>query len=501
MRGAFAKKSLSQVRRDEATHGLNRVLGPFGLVFLGIGCTVGAGIYVLPGNVAANFAGPAVVLSFVVAGVAAAFTALCYAELASALPAAGSAYTYCYAAIGRGFAFGLGWLLLFEFGVAACTLAVGFSGYLASLLRGFGIEMPIDISQSLVQSIDRGADFRVTGHLDLVAGAAIVAVALLLRWGVADLSRVNIGLVLIKFAVISLFIIISLGAAVPHNWLPLIPANEGGFHYGWPGIFRGASILFFAYLGFEVVAYAASESRNPQRDLPIGILGSLAVCAVIYVLVGAAMTGAVPYRELGVPDPLALVVDRLGRPRLAFLVKCGALAGLSSVLLINGYGQSRLAFTMSRDGLLPPYFSQLHQAHRTPARGIVVLGAITLVAAVTLPLSILNDLVSVGTAFAFSIVALSLMWLRSTQPDMPRPFRVPFGGIRLGRAWLGIVPLASIAFSWLMIVPAGIDVVNHALNGHFLPISILGLYLAAGVFMYRRLAARLEEPPAKPVLS
>lgn len=496
-----ARKSVEQLRADEATHGLKRALGPFGLVFLGIGCTVGAGIYVLPGNVAANFAGPAILLSFVVAGFACAMTALCYAELASTLPAGGSAYTYCYASMGRAFAFAIGWLLVFEFGVAASTLAVGFAGYLTSLLRDFGIVIPTQLARSLVQSAKHGTELSVTGNVNLVAAAAALCVTFLLTRGVSELSRVNTVLVAIKLCVIGLFIAVGLGAIQPVNWQPFIPPNEGGFQYGWPGIFRGASILFFAYLGFEVVAYAASESRNPQRDLPIGILGSLVVCTLIYMAVALVLTGVVPYRELGVPDPLALVVDRIGRPQLAVLVKLGALVGLSSVLLINGYGQSRLAFTMARDRLMPACFMRLDPRFRTPATGIVVLGAITATASATLPLSILNDLVSVGTAFAFSIVALSLMWLRSTQPDLPRPFRVPFGGVRIGKVWVGPVPLASIACSWLMILPAAIDIVRQARDGHVLPILILGMYMLAGVALYARCARNLAQEAGTQVAS
>jgi basic amino acid/polyamine antiporter, APA family len=505
--GAFARKSVAQLRSDEATHGLKRALGPVGLVFLGIGCTVGAGIYVLPGNVAANFAGPAILLSFIVAGFACSMTALCYAELASTLPAGGSAYTYCYASMGQGFAFLIGWLLVFEFGVAASTLAVGFAGYSTSLLRDFGVVIPPQLARSLVQSSRHGTELALTGNVNLVASAAALVTTMLLTRGVAELSRVNTLLVAIKLTIIAVFIVVGLGAFQPQNWTPFLPPNEGAFQYGWPGVFRGASILFFAYLGFEVVAYAASESRNPQRDLPIGILGSLVVCTLIYMLVATALTGVVPYRELGVPDPLALVVDRLGRPQLAVLVKLGALVGIASVLLINGYGQSRLAFTMARDGMLPGFFARLHPAFRTPSQGIVVLGVITALASATLPLSILNDLVSIGTAFAFSIVALSLMWLRSTQPALHRPFRVPLSGVRIGRVWIGVVPLAAIACSWLMILPAAIDMVRQARQGHVLPLLILLLYMAAGAVLYARATrnglraarATMDQAPAAPL--
>jgi APA family basic amino acid/polyamine antiporter len=480
------RKSLGELQSDAESHGLKRALGPFGLVFLGIGCTLGAGIYVLPGNAAAHFAGPAVMISFLIAAFACVMTAFCYAELASTLPVAGSAYTYCYAAVGRGFAFAIGWLLLFEFGVAASTLAVGFSGYFSSLLRDFGIVVPTEIARSLVQSPRKGAELQMGASVNLLAAGIVVLMTFLLTRGISKMSKVNSVLVAIKLTVILLFIAVGFGAIEPANWSPLIPPNEGGFTYGWPGVFRGASLLFFAYLGFEVVANAASECKNPQRDLPIGILGSLAVCAVIYILVAAVLTGTVPYKELGVPDPLAVAVDRMGHARLATLIKMGALVGICSVLLINGYGQSRLAYTISRDRLLPEFFSRLSPRFQTPAAGIAALGTITGVSAALLPLSILNDLVSVGTAFAFSVVALCVMWLRTTQPDLKRPFRVPFGGMRIGKVWVGPVPVLAILFSWTMILPAAIDIAHQARDGHFVPVGILTGYMLVGWVVYRR---------------
>jgi len=335
--------------QDAAKHsGLPRTLSAWNLVLLGIGCIVGAGIYVLPGYAAANFAGPAVMLSFLLAGAACAMAALCYAELASTMPVSGSAYAYCYATIGEVFAWSLGCLLLFEYGIAAALLAVGFSGYLASLLRDFGIVMPAGISTPLVQAkVVPGATLlHVGASANVVAALAIAAVTAVLVRGVTASAMVNNILVLLKIAVLGSLIFAGATAVDPDLWVPLVPPNEGGFAFGWQGVVRAASILFFAYIGFETVSTAAAEARNPQRDLPIGILGSLAACTLIYIVVAAVLTGIVPYRELGVPDPIALATDRLGLPVLATIVKIGALAGLSSVLLVNAFGQSRVGFAM-----------------------------------------------------------------------------------------------------------------------------------------------------------
>lgn len=479
----LARKSIAALQEEAESHGLKRTLGPWSLLFLGVGCILGAGIYVMPGTTAANFAGPGVMLSFVLAGVACALTALCYAELASAMPVSGSAYTYCYAAMGEVFAWSLGWLLLLEYDLAASLLAVGFSGYLASLLGDFGVIIPAALSTPTIQGTPDGV-FQMTGSVNLVAAAAIFVVTAVLVVGVNESARINAVLVIIKTAVLAAFIIVGAGAVLPENWTPFIPPNEGGFTYGWQGVIRGASMLFFAYIGFETVSTAASETRNPKRDLPIGILGSLAVCTIIYIAVAAVLTGVVPYRELGVPDPIAIAVDRMGHPQFATLVKIGALTGLASVLLVNAFGQSRIAFAISRDGLLPPLFSRLHARWRTPSGGIIALGAIAAVGAAFLPLSLLGDLISLGVASAFSIVAISVMWLRTTRPDLPRPFTVPFGGRRIGGVWIGIVPLAAIVFCWAMILPVAIDIVSKAFRGEFLPAVILGVYAALGVAVY-----------------
>lgn len=482
----LARKSLSTLQREAGQQGLRRSLGPLNLILLGIGCILGAGIYVMPGNAAAHFAGPAVMLSFIISGSACALTALCYAELSSTIPVAGSAYTYCYAAMGEVFAWSIGWLLILEYGMAAATLAVGFSGYFVSLTRDLGIVIPASLATPLIQALPsgHGTTFLFTGSFNLIAALAIAVVTVVLTAGISTSAAVNNFLVTVKVAVLMGFIAIGIGAVDTANWVPFIPPNEGGFTYGWPGVMRAASILFFAYLGFETVSTAAAEARNPARDLPIGILGSLIACTVIYIIVAAVLTGVVPYRELGVPDPIAIAVDRMGHPGFAVLVKVGALMGLSSVLLVNAYGQSRVTFAMSRDGLLPPLFSQLHPRFQTPHLGTILLGAIAAVAAAFLPLSLLGDLVSIGIGLAFMVVALSVMWLRTTQPELHRPFRVPFGGFHVGRYWIGYIPVGAMLLCLTMIVPVIADLIRQALLGHPAPILFLAGYALTGVIVY-----------------
>ena len=475
--GLFARKSIEALQADAASHGLRRTLGPLHLVLFGIGCILGAGIYVLPGTAAANFAGPAVMISFVIAGTACALTALCYAELASTMPVSGSSYSYCYAALGEVFAWGLGWILMLEYTLASSTLAVGFSSYLASLLRDFGVMVPSVLATPLVGT--KGGF-----SMNILAVLAIAAVTAVLCAGVRQSAGVNAFLVVVKVAVLAVVISVGVGAIDTDNWKPFIPPHEGGFAFGWPGIVRAASILFFAYLGFETVSTAASESRNPQRDMPIGILGALFVCTALYLAVAAILTGVVPYRELGVADPVAVAVDRMGHPGVAIFVKVGALMGLSSVLLVNAYGQSRITFQMSRDGMLPAAFSRVHDRFRTPYRGIIVLSAISAVCAAFFPIGMLADLVSLGAGLAFATVCFSTMWLRSQRPDLPRPFRVPLGGFRMGRAWIGYIPAMALVLCIAMILPVLIDVGLQAASGKPLMAGFLAVYLATGALLY-----------------
>ena len=533
------KKSVDQVIRESQAHLLKRTLGPVNLVLLGIGCIIGAGIYVMTGNAAANYAGPAVMLSFVVAGMACVFAGLCYAELASTMPVAGSAYTYSYTTLGEVFAWVMGWLLVLEYGVAAATVAAGWSGNVVSLLANFGLQIPPEMTTSFVQAVTGP-----TGHItfpigegfNLLGALGILAVTALLVIGVSESANVNNVIVMIKVGVLLAFIAMGIFYVNADNWVPFIPANEGEFKYGLPGIFRAASVIFFAYVGFEAVSTAAAEAKNPQRDMPIGILGSLVVCTLIYMAVAAVLTGVVPFRELGDPAPIALAVDRMDQAWFAVLIKVGAVAGLTSVMLILTYGQSRVFYAMARDGLLPRAFATLHDKFRTPWIGTIILGIIIAILAALLPIQILGDLVSLGTATAFGIVSLSVMFLRTTRPELTRPFSVPLGGgmvtrpvmilisllvvlvafafayyflkttwaITAGivaivvavlwalltwkrreqRMWVGLVPILGIFFALVMILPLIDDVFRKLGAGDPLPAILLGGYALLGAVIY-----------------
>ena len=496
-RGLLDRKPIELVRQDAQHHGLKRALGPVHLLLLGIGCILGAGIYVLPGAAAAEFAGPAVMLSFIFAGAACALTALCYAELASVMPVSGASYTYCYVTMGEVFAWTLGWLLMLEYGLAGSLLGVGFSGYFVSLLHDFGIVVPAALSSSLIQSA--GAGFVAAAALNLVAVIAILVVGVVLILGVSESARVNAVLVTIKILVLAGFVAAGIGSVHPSNWVPFVPPSEGGFRYGWPGVFRAASILFFAYLGFNTVATAAAEARDPQKDVPFGIVGSLVVCAALYIVVAAVLTGVVPFRRLGVPDPIAVAMDAVGDPKMAALIKLGALTGLSSVLLVNAFGQSRITFAMACDGLLPTLFARIHPRLRTPWLGIVVLSLISAVLAAILPLALLADLISLGTGAAFVIVAVSQIWLRNTRPELERSFRVPLGGVKIGGLWVGYVPAGAILMCVLMIAPVVLDIVRQAWLGQPTAAIFLAVYLTTGALIYAfygRRKSRVDAPDA-----
>ena len=482
----FVRKPLADVRAESERHGLVRALGPLQLIMIGIGCIIGAGVYVMTGTAASNYAGPAVVLSFALAGVACGFTALCYAELSSTLPVAGASYSYAYAALGEVFAWVLAWMLSLEFGLAGSALAVGVSGYLLSLLGDFGVTVPGALSNPLVQAVPsaHGAHFTIGGSVNLVAVAAVAVFTVVLVRGVTHSARLNAFMVIVKIGVLVAFVIVGAPHVHAANWHPFLPPSQGGFAFGWLGVFRGASILFFAYLGFEAVATAALEARRPQRDIPIGILGSLLVATLVYIAVALVLTGLVPYSKLNVPDPVAVAVDVVGWPALTLLIKLGALAGLSSVLMINTFAHSRVWFAMSDDGLLPKFICAIHPRFRTPYLGTILVAGIAAVGAAFLPIAILGDLVSLGTGVVFLTVAVSTMWLRSTEPDLPRPFRVPFGGIRIGRAWIGVVPVLSIMLTMVMVAPVLGDIAYKASNGDWIPAVILILYIIAGAALY-----------------
>lgn len=454
------RKSVEQVQRETETSKLKRTLGPWNLVFLGIGCIIGAGIFVRTGNAAALHAGPAVLLSFLVAGIVCALAGLCYAELSSTLPVSGSAYTYSYTTIGEFAAWVMGGLLLLEYGLAASVVAVGWSGYMVSLLGDYGLVIPPELTGPYGHALIRdgaavlAADGTpMTTLFNLPAFLICIALAGLLVVGVSESAKVNNIIVAIKMTVIIAFIVIVGWYVIQHfdtlksNWDPFIPEPTGEKgEFGWGGILRAASIVFFAYIGFEAVSTAGQEAKNPKRDMPIGIIGSLLICTVLYILVSIVMTLMVNYKLLNVPDPVAVAVDALG-PQwgwFAKTVKVGAIIGLTSVILVLMYGQTRIFYTMARDGLLPKVFATVHPKFHTPWVNTIVVGLITAVAAAFFDINTLGDMTSVGTLAAFGIVCLAVIWLRVTHPEIPRGFRVPLYPVLPA---LGIIACFALIFT------------------------------------------------------
>jgi len=451
MKGLFRKKSIQAIQAESKNGQLKRSLNALNMVSMGIGCIIGAGIFVLTGKAAAMHAGPAITLSFVLAGFACALAALCYAELASVLPVSGSAYTYAYATLGELFAWAMGWLLILEYGLASATVAVGWSGYVVSFLNDFGIHIPAQFANpwGLALFTRDGLPMmgssgqQLTGIFNLPAFIGIILVTILLIIGIKESAKVNNVIVIIKVSVVLVFIAVGAFYINKLNWSPYIPAPTGKpGEFGFDGILKAAGVIFFAYIGFEAVSTAAQEAKNPQRDIPIGILGSLCICTILYILVSAVLTGIVPYTMLNVPDPIAIAVDRIGLGWLSFVIKIGAIMGLSSVMLVLVYGQTRIFYMMSLDGLIPRFFSNIHPKFKTPHYNTVFVGAIISIAAALTPLNTLGNLVSMGTLAAFTIVCFSVMYLRKMRPDLHRPFTVPF---------MPYIPIAGImACAYLM---------------------------------------------------
>jgi len=428
------RKSVAQIQEETRTSELKRSLGPWNLVFLGIGCIIGAGIFVRTGNAAALHAGPAVLISYVIAGIVCAFAGLCYAELASTLPVSGSAYTYSYTTIGEFAAWVMGSLLLLEYGLAASVVSVGWSGYMVSLLADIGLHIPAALTGPMGHPKELADGTVITTLFNLPAFLICAALALLLVIGVSESAKVNNVIVAIKVTVLVAFIIVG-GLIIMQNyenfapnWQPFIPEPTGEKgEFGWSGILRAASIVFFAYIGFEAVSTAGQEAKNPAKDMPFGIIGSLLACTVIYILVSIVLTLIVPYTELNVPDPVAVAVDAFG-PEWAWFaktIKVGAIIGLTSVILVLMYGQTRIFYTMARDGLLPKVFARVHPTLRTPWINTLVVGLLVATAGGFFDINFLGDATSVGTLAAFGIVCLTVIWLRKTHPEIPRGYKVP----------------------------------------------------------------------------
>jgi APA family basic amino acid/polyamine antiporter len=427
----FATKSIDELKAHaEHGHGMKRTLTALDLVMLGIGAIIGTGIFVLTGRAAAANAGPAVALSFIVAGIASGFAGLCYAEMASMLPIAGSAYTYSYATMGELVAWIIGWDLILEYLVGAATVSVGWSGYVGAFVKHlFGVDLPKEWTNAPVIWNEATMSFQSTGAIiNLPAIFIVLVVTAVLVVGIKESARVNTVIVFMKITVVLLFIAFASRFVNQDNWRPFIPENQGTFgKYGWSGIMQGATMVFFAYIGFDAVSTAAQEAKNPQRDMPIGILGSLAVCTFLYIAVSLILTGVVSYEKLSVPHPIAVGIAVTGIGWLEFAVEVGAIAGLSSVMLVMLLGQPRIFFSMAHDGLFPKIAARIHPRFGTPHITTIVTGLVCAVAGGILPIDILGELTSIGTLFAFVLVSIGVLILRLKRPDIPRAFKVPGG--------------------------------------------------------------------------
>ncbi len=428
LKSVMARKPVADIvaAQDASLQRLSKVLGPFSIGAMGVGAIIGAGIFVLTGTAAALYAGPAITLSFVLAAIACGLVGLCYAELAAFLPVSGSSYTYTYATLGELAAWVIGWDLVLEYSMGGAAVAVGWSGYFNSVLGLAGLSFPPRWAAATGQAVTLADGTTATAIVNLPAAAIVVLITALLVMGTRESARLNNIMVTVKVTVVLAFIALGAAYVKPANWHPFIPPNAGEFgSFGLSGILRGASIVFFAYIGFDAVSNCAQEARRPQRDMPIGILGALAVSTILYIAVATVLTGLVPYSELNVADPIAKAVRAIGLAWFSLFVELGALIGLTTVILVLLYGQSRIFAAMAADGLLPPLFARVHSRLKTPYVSQLVIGGIVAVVAAVAPIDLLSELVGVGTLFAFILVCAAVIYLRSAEPLTYRPFRVP----------------------------------------------------------------------------
>jgi APA family basic amino acid/polyamine antiporter len=451
---------------DEHEHGLKRTLTALNITLLGIGAIIGTGIFVLTGVAAAEYAGPGLILSFIVAGIVAGLAAICYAEFASTVPIAGSAYTYSYATLGELIAWIIGWDLVLEYAVGAAAVSIGWSGYIVDLLKSaLGITLPTALTESPFSG----------GIINLPAVLIILLITALLILGTSESARVNNIMVFIKLAVVVFFLVIGFGHVNPANWTPFLPFGTGG-------IFRGASIIFFAYIGFDQISTSAEEARNPAKDLPLGIFLSLTICTVLYILVTAVLTGVVSYTKLNVASPVSHALILLGMNAAGSIISVGAVCGLTTVLIVLLYGQSRIFFSMARDRLLPGLFSRVHPRFRTPYLSSLIVGIVVAAVAGLTPIDVVAELTNIGTLTAFVLVSAAVLILRRTQPQLRRGYRVPF---------VPLLPILSIIASVVLIVSLPLVTILR-----FIVWLVIGLII---YFLYSRRHSHLEHPNAEEI--
>ena len=444
----FAVKPLERIiAESEGEHALKRSLSAPALIALGIGAIIGAGIFTLTGVAAATNAGPALVISFIFSAIGCAFAGLCYSEFSTMIPIAGSAYTYAYATMGELLAWIIGWDLVLEYAVGAATVSIGWSQTVVALLEKFGIHLPPSLIASPFQPVVLADGTSIHGLINLPAVFIVVLISCILVIGIQESALVNTIIVFLKVSVVVVFIAIGWGYIDPANHVPFIPANTGEFgHFGWSGILKGAGTIFFAYIGFDAVSTAAQEAKKPQRDMPIGIIGSLAICTILFILYSYVLTGIVNYKKLDVAAPLSLALDKIPYTWLGILMNLAVIAGLTSVILVMLLGQSRVFYSMSADGLLPKLFSDVHPKFRTPWRSNLLLMVFVSLFSAFAPLSVVGNMTSIGTLFAFVLVCAGIWIMRRTHAELPRPFKTPL---------VPLVPILGILCNLLLMLGLG----------------------------------------------